>query len=578
MNDFKIGIEKKLLEGQQGYFEKNIQYHVAEQYKKDSFLYREENSCLLFIGVCFNRAELLSESEDADWGCFCFSECKKDLKSFLHRIDGYFCGCFIDSQKKDVLLFSDHLSSLPVYYYNDEKYFLADTDLIRLAAELRRLGLPVRVSELGGYSMLAYSFMLDNLTPINNVYKVKASTIMSMRENCAVEYFEYYSKEKAEKVNMNDVAYEVHCLFDEAVKNTFALDGDADHLVTLSGGLDSRMCLMYAIKQGITNITTLNYSQSFYREEVIAKQIAADYHLEHIFFSLDNGNYLANIDEGIRAAQGMTTYRPILSSRMIWTKLKMEQYGLIHTGLLGDTILGGYCIGKCNKSNRFESPQDLAFQLNPKNKSLLSLACKDEIMPYFDRILDWIPLEELKRIESEKYILDNRYMNGLMQSYLGARDLAVVSSPYVDKKLMKYVFSLPSEIRLNHNLYFEWMEHYMPEAAMYRWENTGLKPMYGKIKVKPNTPFIEKFKALDAAMNRTKPERSRNPYQYWMKHNSKIMEDLKKYCSEKIYLLEDAPELFEFVQAILKYDNIYMAIRAATLLGMLAMCQGDVRE
>ena len=574
MNDFRVTLHMQQLQNDVIGFSENVKYSFSKQYERDSFFYQEGTSWLLFIGVCYNKKNLLS-NEKSDWKQNFWRLFNKNHKAFLEQVDGYFSGIYYDSKKKDILLFTDHLTSIPVYYYRNSDYFIVDTDLIRLASELRRLNISLRMSEFGAYCMLAYSFMLDSITPLENVYKVRPASCYYFRRDCTEKYFEYYNIEKDTSTSSIEIAEGIHELFSDAVKNSFDLDGNEAHLVTLSGGLDSRMCLLYALKQGYRNITTLNYSQSFYREETIAKKIAADYHCEHVFFSLDNGNYLSYIDEGIRATQGMTTYRPILSARMIWKRLHMDQFNFVHTGLLGDTILGGYCIDKCNSDNRFHSSLDLAIQLNPKNHSIITSQYKDMFLPFFERVSDWIPTKTLKEIESEKYILDNRYINGLMQSALGTRGLTVVSSPYTGKKMMKYIFSFPSKIRLNHELYFTWMNNYLPEAAYYEWENTGLKPMYGKIAIKPHSKIVQKLKYIDSVINQAKPERTRNPYDYWMKHNDNIQKELISYCLEKQFLLSDNLEILEISKNILACNNIYLLIRLATLLGFIYMCEYD---
>jgi asparagine synthase (glutamine-hydrolysing) len=159
-----------------------------------------------------------------------------------------------------------------------------------------------------------------------------------------------------------------------------------------------------------------------------------------------------------------------------------------------------------------------------------------------------------------------------VQSYLGLRDISMVSSPFVSRELMQYIFAFPSKIRLNHELYFKWMERHMPVAMQYRWENTGLHPAYGNMQIKPDSQIVKNLKRIDEIFNKGKPERSRNPYQYWIKNNEQIMDEVINYCTYRISLIEDSPRLYQFIKTILSHDNIYLCIRAATLLGLLSLC------
>jgi asparagine synthase (glutamine-hydrolysing) len=413
MNHFRIVIEKSKLAAKPDYFLNDIMMDIATICDEDSLFIRQDGNAVLFMGLCFNKRKVLAQNNATEWVSLASRRLIDSPKAFLAQLDGSFCGFLYKGSDHSLILFSDHLASQPIYFYIDDKHCIIDTNLILLADAMRHYHKPIKVSELGGYYMLAYSFMLDDITPINGVYKVKPSTLFSVDNQQLIEYCQFYQEDKIIDCRIEDIADSIHDRFSEAVKSTFAIDGKHRHLISLSGGLDSRMCLFYAINQGATDISTLCYSQSFYREEVIAKKISAEHNCEHIFFGLDNGKYLSNIDTGIIATQGMTTYRPILSARMIWEKLRMDRFGLVHTGLLGDAIIGGYCIGKCGQSDRFISALDFAFQLNPKNKSLLHAKYKNEILPFLDDILDWIPSDKLLSLKSEKFILENRYFNGL---------------------------------------------------------------------------------------------------------------------------------------------------------------------
>jgi len=571
MNDFRITIKNEC----SNYYKcrsNDVCYEFSRQYERDSFFYEEDGSFLLFVGICFNKDAFLSDNVN-EWPTEAFRRYRNNSNRFLEEINGYYAGMFYNSMVGDVQLFVDHLSTIPVFYFRTEQAFVVDTDLFRLISVLKELNMSVKLSEFGAYSMLAYSFMLDNYTPIEGVYKVRPASCYSCLNNHEEKYYEFYAKTKDSLTSVEEIIEGVDQLFNTAVSNLFSADVTLKHLVTLSGGLDSRMCLLYALNNGYKDITTINYSQSFYNEELIPKKIAADYGCSHIFFSLDNGNYLMDIDEGICATYGMTTYRPILSARTVWKQLKMDEFGFVHSGLLGDTILGGYCIDKCNNDNRFHSSIDFAIQLNAKNKTILSAPYKEKFIPFFFRIQDWMSIEKMESLDSEKYVIDNRYLNGLIQSALGTRGISVLASPYTDKMLMKYVYTFPSSIKKNHNLYFKWMKTYMREATNYKWENTLLKPVYGKVDFKPHDKTVGFIKGVDAFLHPLKPERSRNPYKYWMKHNDTIQKTLSEYCKKRLELLSGHNELLEISKCILEYDNIYLLIRLATLLGFAYKCE-----
>ena len=179
---------------------------------------------------------------------------------------------------------------------------------------------------------------------------------------------------------------------------------------------------------------------------------------------------------------------------------------------------------------------------------------------------------DYQNLNSELFVLKNRYINGLMQSYLGARDMAIVTSPFVSKPIMKHIFSYPSEIRINHELYFRWMKEFMPDAMKYVWENTGLKPRILYKDIKPHSRVANIYRKYEKKIKKIKYERSRNPYSLWIKNDFGIITYTKKYCEERLFLVENNKKIARYINDILESDNIYLLTRAATLLGIVSMC------
>lgn len=541
---------------------------IPEEY--DGFLLCDRTRLVYFAGACLNVFDFVSSSYE--WPKYAFERLVSEPVSFLREIEGYFSGIVLDTEEKRLDLFSDHLGTQPLYYCEAGDTLLVGSSIPPIAKKKRALGGRVECSAFGAYSILCYSFLLDDYTPVKGIKKVLSATLVSLPSGNKLSYFSWLEQDRQIPRSLNEIADGIHERFSRSVKLNCEYKSPPRHLFLLSGGLDSRMSLFYARDCGYNNLVSICYSQTGYREETIASKVANACDCEHFFFPLDGGRCLELMDQGIVATQGMTTYRPIASARSIWSSFDLTSFPLIHNGLLGDTIIGGYCIDKCHADNRFESAIDLAIGLNPKNESILGGPFGSQAVKYFNLVQEWIKLEEVNAIGQEEFILKNRYLNGLLQSYLGVRGYSLLSLPFASKELLEYIYSYSSSIRTNHRLYFKWMKRHMPEAGLFRWENTGLRPIYGPVEIKPNNLLSKLFRSADNARRKNGPEATRNPYRYWMSQNKEIAEKLRDYCKKRMYLLEENSLIRDFVGFIVETSDIYCLTRVITLLGLLERC------
>lgn len=537
-----------------------------------TFVSVEGGIVVAFEGICFDWPSWTSLDER--WSSAAARMLASDPATFLSSIEGYYRGVIVDTGQRKLLLFVDHLSACPLYYSARDGRAFVGTDLVPLVRLMGRYGLSASVSAFGAYCMLSYSFIIGNRTPIEGVRKVPPATLLSLTDGKSFEYYTWIGQERHRAQSLSYVAEGLHQRFERAIERTFGFAAEHRQLLLLSGGLDSRMCLLYARKLGFDDISTLCYSQTGYREETIAREVAAANGCNHMFHSLDGGRYLSDIEEGVSATQGMTTYRPILSARSIWRTMDLRFYPLVHNGLLGDSIVGGYCVDKCNSDDRFSSTTNVALMLNPKNSCILSGPYGDEVARFFRKLTEWVPIGSLNSLGQEAFVLRNRYLNGLVQSYLGLRGLSFASLPFASRDVLEFVFSFPSSIRRDHGLYFKWMRLFAPEALRFRWENTGLRPAYGPFDVRPHSPVAEAARRIDRLSRRNAPEASRNPYIYWMGGDSTVMGNMVSYINERMHLLNDEPELLAFARIATSAQDIYCVARVATLLGLLSRCLG----
>ncbi|MEJ2052184.1 MAG: asparagine synthase-related protein, partial [Calditrichota bacterium] len=114
-------------------------------------------------------------------------------------------------------------------------------------------------------------------------------------------------------------------------------------LMTLSGGLDSRAVAATAANLGYSNVLAMNFAESGTGDAIYAGKLAHSLGFYYLYESYDGGNWLVDFfDKSMLAGEGMYHYLDI--ARMIFSlrNINTEEFGTVHTGTLGDTLMGSH--------------------------------------------------------------------------------------------------------------------------------------------------------------------------------------------------------------------------------------------
>ena len=298
------------------------------------------------------------------------------------------------------------------------------------------------------------------------------------------------------------------------------------HLATLSGGLDSRMNVMLANSKGYKN-DLFCFSESDYLDERIAKKIARDLALKIETISLENGHYLHDLSENVHMYNGAVSYISSAHLNSALKKLELKKYGLIHTGQIGDGILGGFVTEVIDKKSNYRSKKMSTRFLHKVN--------------FDDKILNKYSSEEV-------YKLTNRVGNFTnCGSFAIANHQSYLASPFMDTDFIETCLSISPKLKLGSQIYINWIKKCHPDIAKYKWERTGFRPNANwKTEVSRYTNKLKKeyYKILDKEY-----KLSMNPLDYWYKNNKDLTFFYNSYYASGIRRIEDSKlkEDFDFM-------------------------------
>ena len=432
----------------------------------DMFFGTIDDIFVVFNGVMLNRTELEENfHKDTTTGSLIRSMYVQETE-FFNQFRGSFSGALYDAPKKKCIIYTNHYGDNAIFYYKNGNIWAAASDLKGLMALLKANNQKLTFDEKAVQYMLTYGYMADDTTYISEIKRLLPGHYLEITSE-GVKDNVYYEL-KRNKLDLSNVAMEeaieqIDILFRRAVKREFDKDilYGKRHLVELSGGLDSRMNYWVANDMGYKDILAITFGQADCADERIAKDIVDYWHGEIIVWPMNGAKHLFDLEEIVDTNFGLSIYSGIGSEKRILDSLDMNEFGLLHTGQLGDVVLGTFMhsLEELNDNNADGLYSDL---LNSSDSAKSSLLCGNK----------------------EERLMIVRGMLGCMSSHFMPRIYTEVASPFLDVDLMDYMLSLPLEWRINHYIYKQWIIKKYPDAANFKWEKIDAYITDSPIKLK----------------------------------------------------------------------------------------------
>lgn len=438
------------------------------------------------------------------------------------QLEGEFVGFIYDRKKQYVYSFTNYTATRKLFYYHYNNNIIIDTSLSRLTNYLKsnRIGFSLDIITM--YQLLTTGNTLEDYTPIKEVKKLCDAEQLNINlKNNQLKISSYNQVLSDFKGKKEDAIQEINHLFTEAIHLEFGKDKtlNKDTFSFLSGGLDSRMTALVALKEGYSIDEAFCFSQKGYWDELIAKKIAEDYNIPFHFIPLNDGKYLNQIDEIFKISEGLGIYSGCLHTNYAYQFIDKNRFGLIHSGQLGDGILGGF-----NRSPFRRKPT--------KDKIVVHQRLFSRIEEHFNAITERYDREEIFLTRNVGY---NRTVLG---SYL-AEEFSYQVSPFMYSKFIQFAQSLPEEWKYNQAIYIDWINAFHKDSTKYRWERTLLKPTSNL-----NTIIGEKIikRAYNIGVNRIlklEDKGKMTAYSFYYDRDSELKKQMDSYFKTWIDLTPD---------------------------------------
>lgn len=522
----------------------------------DSFILNNEKFEMAIEGVVLNKTQLLKSFGMTDFPALFEKIYQEKNINVLKELDGEFRGYIWNKLEQTMFVFTNPTSTQRVFYTKQNGQIIIDSHLIRLSHSLKKNNISITPNIDNLYKLLTFGNMLENETPIENIFKIldghyieidlKTQNIVEQKY-FDLEKIDYYkhSKEKA--------IQELDSIFSENIRLEYQKDNElnSSHFALLSGGLDSRIAMLYADKLGEKPKEAFCFSQSGYLDETISREIAQDYKIPYTFQSLDGGSYLKYIDQLTELSEGCGLFTAGIHIQYAFENLKNTDFKIVHSGSIGDGILGGF-----NTVPYRRKPGEFKIVVNHR--------FLPKVRTDFDKILAQYESEELFYLRNVAY---NRTVLGaqVIQQY------AYQTSPFMSKKILEFAISLPEKWKINQKLYLEWLNQCMPSAADYIWEKTGMRPN-AQWKSTFGPKVKKRFsKIWNSKITKQTQQTSMYPYEFYYYNSKDIQDYYQAYFKENIWRLENYPELKKDVEFLFSQKDFHQKSQGINIIAIFKL-------
>tara|TARA_X000000950_G_scaffold47336_2_gene54711 strand:- start:3584 stop:5362 length:1779 start_codon:yes stop_codon:yes gene_type:complete len=428
-------------------------------------------SIVLFNGEIYNHMELRAKLESKGVK---FRTKRSDTEvvlnglkemgdDFVHELRGQFAIAYFDLQKRNLMLIRDRLGQKPIFYYLDKEKIIFGSNLLSIKEKSNKS----KISEEGLREYLEKGVIQSPNTIYKKINKLKPAEIIniSFKKNEIKKKSKIYWNPEDfidEKTFIDD---EFFNLFSESIH--LRTQADVDVANFLSGGIDSSSIAKNLNDNGNNlNTFSVRFENSKYDESKWSRLVAEKYNTNHtevdlkIDISYDKVNSILSIlDEPYSDPS-------VIPSYLLCNAISKE-YKVAISGDGGDELLGGYqrisnsllkksklqnmlpnlyslyppFLGSGANLTKFSNDIAKAYSTYLYDEKFLNYLGIDSNKSAFETQIRNLNISDYKKLSIMEYNLFLSEMMMLKVDRTSMSNSLEVRSPFVDHKLVEYVFS-----------------------------------------------------------------------------------------------------------------------------------------
>jgi len=537
IKNIELKEEKELIHNSIIYKNIFLKRSTLDKFLDDKIFLETEDYLLSIEGVILNKAEILEKFKSNNWQKTIISILKTD-HIFFNRFRGSFSGFVYDKKNKESIVFTNHIGDKTIFYYENNGELLFASEINTILKLMIKNNLEYTLNKKASYCLLTHGYMIEEITPFNEIKKIKAGSYLKIKNKKikSIRYHMLNNKVNQALTNDNKIIDKIDELFHQAVKRQVLKNKEYGYkdIAPLSAGLDSRMTTYAALKHVKTRkLLNITYSQSNFLDDFIPKKISAKLKTNLLFKTLDNGLSLFLLDDVVKQNSGLVLYGGPAQVWDMFHLLDHKDTGIIHTGMLGDVVVGTF-------HKKIE---------NNKNISITDGMYSNFLINKFKKEFKNYKIENYAN--QELFLFYNRGFNGAnMGSPYTFRYFGESFSPFYDLDFLEFCLTIPVEKRLKNYIYDRWVIDKYPEASKYPHNGRKILADNGKSYNFLGKEFTLKefkrkiinfsLKKIGLKKDTMNSINHMNPFDYWYNTNSELSSYMDSYYNDIIVKIEDS--------------------------------------
>lgn len=399
-----------------------------------------------------NKGHNFSTKSDTEVILKAYIEYGKDCVKY---IDGMFAFIIFD-QEKDLFFFArDRFGKKPFYYTFIEDSFICASEIKAIFASQKIKG---QINPQALHDYLKYSYIGPDKTIYKNISTLPPAHA-GILENGQIKTWKFWSlKKQSIEVNYEKAKEQIKKLFADAVRKRMIADVEIGSL--LSGGVDSTITTYYAQKYSSKPIKTFSVSYDGDKNELpYAIQASKKIGTEHYSLPI-NGEMSQALIDIISYMDEPHSDNSNFPQQLI-SKLASSKVRVALTGDGADEIFMGYGwyqkkmhtpkwrIDKLFKNSFTIQQETIQIFNNEEISKLVKIPySKDE--NYLKSVVNTVsdPIDKINNFDLMFYLPGQLLTKIDRTSMMNSLE---VRSPFLDTKLVEYVYNLPNKFKFSKN-------------------------------------------------------------------------------------------------------------------------------
>lgn len=528
----------------------NISWNVLNKYMDDKLFYQNDDFVILLDGVILNKRDLMAQLKTDSWADAVCCMIRQDPRWF-QSLRGVFSGAVLDKHTNIWSCFTDQCGAHLLMTYENNQVFACGSQVNYFSDWMTCNGIKKEINPEWQQDILTCGYMRENYSVLSGVNRVFPGCVYRYQAESGIGKEEsYYQVTKKNRIHISaeDAIAKLDETFHQAIRRIIEKDREYGYrtVVDISGGLDSRMNAAVAAQEGGSQVFGLTYAQRGSDDQMISQQVASTLGLEQLFYPMDGGNFMKEVDDLIFMNNGFNDYFGITAGKYLLSLLDKKTFGIEIWGLLGDIYEGGM-------SSDYSKELDWKYDRFHRSHRFPAGGVPSHPHAYEDNEIMWF------------------YVRGMlagMNTGLIRQNYVEPVTPYGDVEFMNLCFSLSEQLRFDEHIYRQWMIERYPEMANIRYSGTGVRVMPGN---QDDLPVRLRYhsRRLYSKLFGTKDSWSMNPIASWYQHNADFREYIETYYSTQAHLLTLDPAFGEKVKQLFSEGNVLEKLMAVSVLSAL---------